>query len=149
MKKILKNRSFKKLLAKVSPKKFDGLASAKTALILFRNEEPKKLTLVVSLEKMFGNHKIETDFVGYLPIKLEKGKEATKGYFYKNELNWLGFPKSEFVQDLTQVSYDVIIDLDEELESPNNVILLSAKAGIRVGINKQKDFFPLKLFQSL
>ena len=143
MKKILKNRSFKKLLAKVSPKRFDGLASAKTALILFRNEKPEKSVLAISLEKMFTTHKVKMIFVGYLPFKLEKGKEHEQGYFYKNQLNWLGFPKTQFVQDLTNKEFDVIIDLDEELDSPNNFILLSAKAGIRVGVNKQKDFYDL------
>ena len=143
MKKLFKNRSVKKLIANVSSKKFDGLATAESILILFRNEKPAKSALVNSLEIMLAKYQVKLDMMGYLPFKLEKDKVSEKGYFYKNQLNWLGFPKTQVVQDLTNSDYDVIIDLDEELESPNNFILLSAKAGIRVGVNKRKDFYDL------
>lgn len=123
--------------------KFNGLASAKSALILFRNGKPEKSNLTSAIEKMFESQNIQAFSIGYLPVKLEKGTEAAPGYLYKNQLNWLGNPKEKFVQDLTNNDYDVIIDLDEELDSPNNFILLSAKAGIRVGINKQKDLYDL------
>lgn len=143
MKTFFKNRVAKKLTDNLLSKKFNGLAKAKSALILFRSEKPEKSSLTFAIEKMFESQNIQALSIGYLPLKLEKGTEAALGYLYKNQLNWLGNPKEEFVQDLTNKDYDVIIDLDEELESPNNFILLSAKAGIRVGINKQKDLYDL------
>lgn len=143
MKKFFKNRSIKKLIANLSSRKFEGLDKAKSLLVLFRNETSEKSSLVKSLEIKFSKYDLKIDFIGYLPIKLEKGAKSITGYFYKNQLNWLGFPNEAIAQDLTNKEYDVIIDLDEELESPNNFILLSTKAGIRVGINKQKNIYDL------
>ena len=143
MKKFFKTRAVKKLKANCPSQKFEGLEKAKSVLLLFRNETPEKSSLAKNIEVTLSKYNIEIDFIGYMPFKLEKGKDSTQGYFYKNQLNWLGFPKLEVVQDLTNKDYDVIIDLDEELESPNNFILLSVKAGIRVGLNKLKDSYDL------
>jgi hypothetical protein len=143
VRKFFKDRAIKKLIASQSTQKFDGLAKAKSALILFRNETPVKSSLALAIEGKFTRYNMQIDFLGYLPLKLEKGAEAPDGFYFKNQLNWLGLPKTETVQDLTNKDYDVIIDLDEELDSPNNFILLSAKAGIRVGVNKLKKLYDL------
>ena len=143
MRTFFKNRNTQKLIANQSNASFNGLSQAKSVLVLFRNETPNKTSLVKRVGKMIALHNLDMNICGYLPFKLEKGAEAVHGYIYENQLNWLGNPKVESVKGLTNQEFDVIIDLDEEMDSPNNFILLSTKAGIRVGVNKKKNLYDL------
>ena len=140
---ILKRRELKKLSEKQKKIGFDGIKNAKNVLILFRNDTPNKTSLVLLIEKMLEFYKVNIYWKGFVNKKLKKDEEPYAGYYFKNQLNWKGFPKAEFVKDLTQTHYDVIIDLDEEKDSPNNFILLSAPAGLKVGVTHIKPNYDL------
>jgi hypothetical protein len=145
MKKYFRNKELKKLAAQSNTIAYKGLDKASSCLILFSNNSPNKVALCLLLEKMLKDHGIKTATFGLVTKKLAKNEEPTKNYCFQNQLNWKGFPKKEVVKDLTKSNYDVIIDLGEELESPNDFILLSVKAGLRVGVLKNKPYFDLTI----
>jgi Family of unknown function (DUF6913) len=139
----LKKRGLNKLRAQSKSIAYNGLANAKSVLILFRNDTPNKVSLVLLIEKMLEKYTVNVVCKGFVNQKLKKDEQPHAGYFFKNNLNWLGIPEREMVKNLTLKPFDVIIDLDEEIESPNNFILLSATAGLKVGVTHLKPNYDL------
>jgi len=138
--KYFRNRALNTLRKKAKSNAFSGLKNAKNVLVLFRNEGSEKTSAVLVIEKMLAEYSANVMVLGFVNKKLKKDEAPQKGFYYRKNLNWLGIPEREIVKNLTQTDYDVIIDLDEEKESPNNFILLSATAGLKVGICAKPDY---------
>ena len=143
MKSIFNKRALKKLQSKTESIPFKGLEQVERVLVLFSNSNPELTPLAKLLLELFQEKGIQADTIGFVSRKLEKNEKPKAHFYYLNQLDWKGSPKKQAVQDLTNKPYDVIIDLTEEIDSPNNFILFSAKSGMRVGLNGAKEFYDL------
>ncbi len=136
----LRNRELNKLRKNIKSATFGGLKNAKNVLVLYRNEISEKTSAVLAIEKMLEKYNLNLVVFGFANKKLKKDENPQMGFYYRNNLNWKGIPEREIVKNLTRTDYDVIIDLDQEKESPNIFILLSATAGLKVGICSKPDY---------
>lgn len=142
MKTFFKNRKLNKLLKIKGHTAYKGLNNSTRVLILFKNETPNKTSMVLQLEKLIKKYSnIQLHYLGYVDQKLKKEEQPIPHYFYKNDLDWLNLPKLGVVEELTAQTFDVVIDLDEDEQTPNTFILLRVKAGLRVGFTKVKDIY--------
>ena len=83
-----------------------------TAAILYRAEEENTPELVKQVLKTLQERGMETVSKGYVDRKLTKKEEPKEGFYYRNQLNWLGLPGQEVVQELTQKPVDVAIEIE-------------------------------------
>ncbi len=147
MKDFFRKRAFKKILNQASGVPFKGLRNAQRVMLLYTNDVPNKVSMVQLLEKHLEQYNLEVLHLGFIPVKLKKGEEKVSGFYYKNDLNWLGCPKQEVVQELTGKIFDVVIDLDSEIKSPNTFILLKLMSGLKMGFSNSKPYYDLVIEQ--
>ena len=82
----------------------------------------------------------EVSVLAYIPQKRKEISYAPGfDHFTKDELNWLGRPKSAEVQKFLKEPYEVFITLNERLESPIQFITVAAKADFIIGLRNGKE----------
>ena len=143
MKKYFRRKSLEKAKKTAKALAFNGLGQIKNALILFNTDTPNKTGFVLLIERLLKENGAQVATLGYIPVKLKKEEEPAAHYYYQNQLNWLGNPKQEIVKELTSTNFDVVIDLDLQIKTPNTFILLKVNAGLRVGFTSEKQDYDL------
>lgn len=81
----------------------------------------------------------EVQLLGYIPQKRKELQTIPDfDHFTKDELNWLGRPKSDDVKKFLNGEYQVFITLNERHESPIQFITVAAKADFIIGLRNGK-----------
>lgn len=143
MRGFLEKRALKKVQSKKVQLPYQGLENAEKVLILFQNESTGLSAMTQSFKTRFEELGKQVKTLGYIPKKRKKDEPMVDGFYHKNELNLLQLPKKDYVQELTESSFDVVIDLDHLEKTPNVFILLAVKSGISVGLSSHKPYYDL------
>ncbi len=120
-----RNKSF-------SPKGYAGFTAVKSIGVLF--EMDGNYTKIMDFADRLGKANKKVELMAYVPQKRnEITKQPQCSHFAKNETNWLGKPKGDVVRNFVQQSFDILLVLIPDSESPLQFVATASQAHFTVG----------------
>jgi len=130
-------KALSKSLRQVKRTKFVyNLVTARRIGIVSFLRNSKDFDEVLSFQHFLNNQHLNVTIIGYFPGKeipqqLLLRKDAN--IFCKNDVNWYGKPKIDFIDDFCKQEYDILIDLTMEEVFPLRWISTLSKSKFKVG----------------
>jgi len=109
-----------------------SLEDADTIGLLFNASDEKQTTVVLKYAKTLSNEGKKVSILGYFDTKKEL-EDIDFPFFTKKEIDFIGKPKGEIVEQFMLNPFDLLINLTGETNPPFDYIMALSKASFRVG----------------
>lgn len=115
------------------PADYKGYEKMKSIAIVF--ESGKQDKLIFDFAKKMEEEGKQVQLLGFVNLKRKEIQAPpTFNHFTKDEVNWIGKPKSEEIGSFLNGTYEVFITLNERAESPIQFITVAAKSDFIIGL---------------
>jgi len=119
-------------------KVFNNLSKMKHVGIVFERNNDTTAQLVAKLAKFLHDQNIKIEVIAYVNLKKPTDELAQKKsltLFYKKDLNWIGKPKSDEIQNFIRNKFDLLIKADFSHSFPIEYICAASQAALIAGPN--------------
>lgn len=112
---------------------YPGFASVKKLAIVF--EKGGADQAVLDFVKKLKAEGKDVELLAYIPRKRKEiTEQQSYEYFCKDEVNWYGKPSAEVLSAFTKQDFDVLISLNDKVESPIQFLTMAGKANFTIGL---------------
>jgi hypothetical protein len=131
-----------KLKSQKRKKQLVNLEEAKTIGVLYVVSSERTFKIIKELIKTLSSHKRQVLTIGYVNRKEIPSYcvAANSGYYFnKNELNWLGMPKNDYLNKFIDQEIDILIDLSRDDIFVLDYITSLSRAKFKIGQFVEND----------
>ncbi len=137
---IFKTRAKKHFAKDIREKRFVNYEQAKTIIILFESDYMEKNPFIKRIAEQFKAEGKKVSVWGFIDKK-EVTSAILSDYriLNKKSCDWSEQPNESFIREITESSYDLLIDLTKSEILPLKYILLYSNVACKAGINKYDE----------
>lgn len=129
-----------KLSDEIRDKRFVNYAKAQTILILFESNYNEKNPEIRLIQKALVDDNKKVTLLAYVDKK-SSDSAILPNYriLHQNDFTWFGKPKSEIINYINELKYDIVIDLTLNEVIPLLYILSYVNASFKTGVRKKLE----------
>jgi hypothetical protein len=116
----------------------------KSALILFRGDQPNDVLAMKKLAALWEKRHIQVTILGYYPDQLDH-PESDFSYFNRKAMNLHGEPRGEVVDAIMKKPVDLLIQVCTETVLPLDWIAFRVAASIKIAPAPALEYYGLQL----